>query len=191
MRFVRLGRASVAIVGGSFLLTGVAIARFLAGAARAHGSPCGSGTAAVLSASLLSSSGDQKAPSAGPSKGGPPLRTSASPSLSQSPAQPESPSPSGGSPSSASPSPSSRSPSPSPSGSHSPSPSPSPSRSRRPGALCATAQLVPNQSSARPGGTVTYSVWIWSTVAAQRVVANVAASGQLTRAPRFTLCPVV
>ncbi len=40
-----------------------------------------------------------------------------------------------------------------------------------------------------PGGTITYSVWIWSTVPSHRVTASVAVDGQSVRMPRFGLCP--
>lgn len=40
-----------------------------------------------------------------------------------------------------------------------------------------------------PGGTVTYSVWVWSTVAARRVTASAISSAKVMRSPHFTLCP--
>ncbi len=45
-------------------------------------------------------------------------------------------------------------------------------------------------SSTAPGGTVTYSIWVWSTVTANRVTASAASSALVMRRPRFTLCPV-
>src|SRR5207245_1773762 len=45
-------------------------------------------------------------------------------------------------------------------------------------------------SDTSPGGKVTFSIWVWSTVAARRVSASAASSAQAMRAPRFTLCPV-
>ncbi len=52
-----------------------------------------------------------------------------------------------------------------------------------------TAQLVQHSSSTAAGGTVTYSIWVWSTVAAKQVTASAAASAHAMRAPHFTLCP--
>ncbi|HEX9032940.1 MAG TPA: hypothetical protein VF834_13960 [Streptosporangiaceae bacterium] len=57
--------------------------------------------------------------------------------------------------------------------------------------LCVTAQVAANQSALSPSGTVTYSIWIWSTTPAQKVTATVASTSRLTRTPRFTLCPVI
>lgn len=42
---------------------------------------------------------------------------------------------------------------------------------------------------AHPGGTVTYSIWVWSTVKSQQVSASVSGSGQGVDKPKFTLCP--
>ncbi|HEX9551664.1 MAG TPA: hypothetical protein VF983_00535 [Streptosporangiaceae bacterium] len=44
-------------------------------------------------------------------------------------------------------------------------------------------------SSTAPGGTVTYSIWVWSTATANKVTASAASSAQAMRRPRFTLCP--
>ena len=124
---------------------------------------------------------------------------SASPTLSPSPSGTASPShaPSGSGSASPSHSPSpSKSPSnsttasPSPSHSPSPSPSPTPSPSKsHTGTLCVTAQIIRHDSKAQPGGTITYSVWIWSTVAAQQVTAVAASNIHAMRTPQFTLCP--
>lgn len=55
--------------------------------------------------------------------------------------------------------------------------------------LCVTAQIVRHDSKPQPGGTITYSVWIWSTVAAQQVTAVAASNIHIMRTPQFTLCP--
>jgi hypothetical protein len=52
-----------------------------------------------------------------------------------------------------------------------------------------TAQLVQFNSDTSPSGKVTYSIWVWSTVAARHVSAS-AISTHAMLAPRFTLCPV-
>ena len=44
-------------------------------------------------------------------------------------------------------------------------------------------------SHTQPGGLVTYSVWVWSTVEAKNVRATVSASGQAVRQAKFALCP--
>ena len=51
------------------------------------------------------------------------------------------------------------------------------------------AEIVGNQSKPSPGGTITYSVWVWSTVQASQVRASVAADAKQMQAPQFTLCP--
>lgn len=40
-----------------------------------------------------------------------------------------------------------------------------------------------------PRGTVTYSVWVWSTVKSRQVTASVSANGRATFKPAFALCP--
>ncbi len=198
---LRAGRAAAAVVGGAFLVSGFSIAPVLAAPARVQHSPCASGSAAAFSAVPLAALGG------GSSAGSVQPSASASPSSTsplQSPSPSLSPGPSGGTSPSNSPSPStspspttssspSTSPSPSPtsSRSHSPSPSPSPSRSRHAGVLCVTAQIVRHQSQASPGGVITYSIWVWSTVKARRVTASVAANLKTVRVPKFTLCPTV
>lgn len=52
-----------------------------------------------------------------------------------------------------------------------------------------TGQLVRRNSQTQPGGTVTYSVWVWSTVQARNVSASVSASGQAVKQAKFALCP--
>jgi hypothetical protein len=44
-------------------------------------------------------------------------------------------------------------------------------------------------SRTSPGGTITYSIWVWSTVKAHGVKASTTSSSKPTRQPRFTLCP--
>src|SRR5215472_9790897 len=163
---VRAVRAASVVVGGVFLLSGIALAPALASPAGSAHSPCGGGAAAAVravrfSSSLSPSSSSSSSPSASPSS-----------SSSSSP----SPSPSSPSPSSSSPSPSDTT---------SPSPTPTPT----PGALCVFAQIIRHESSAAPGGKVTVSVWVWSTKPAQGVTATVASQGRHIRAPRFTVCP--
>lgn len=51
------------------------------------------------------------------------------------------------------------------------------------------ARLARHVSRTSPGGTVTYSIWIWSTVAARRVTASATSNAHAMRSPRFTLCP--
>ncbi len=51
-----------------------------------------------------------------------------------------------------------------------------------------TVQIGQN-STTSPGGTITYSIWVWSTVKAHGVTASTTSSSQPTRQPRFTLCP--
>jgi hypothetical protein len=51
-----------------------------------------------------------------------------------------------------------------------------------------TVQMGQN-SLTSPGGTVRYSIWVWSTVKARGVKASMSSSTQPTRQPRFTLCP--
>jgi hypothetical protein len=116
------------------------------------------------------------------------------PSPSQSPVQSSGPSISPA-PSSASPSPADSTPSPSGgsggtgSPSTSPSPSPSPSNPPPAGAVCLTAQIIRHQSHVWPGGTITYSIWLWSTVDASKVTATVTANSDQVNTPVFTLCP--
>jgi hypothetical protein len=52
-----------------------------------------------------------------------------------------------------------------------------------------TSQLVTQSSNTRPGGTVTYSIWVWTTVPATRVAVRASSSARTMRFPRFTLCP--
>lgn len=52
-----------------------------------------------------------------------------------------------------------------------------------------SASLAGHDSQAKPGGTVTYSIWIWSTVKSRQVTASVSRSGQAIDKPTFTLCP--
>jgi hypothetical protein len=47
-----------------------------------------------------------------------------------------------------------------------------------------------HRSSTAPGGRITYSIWVWSTIATKRVTVSAASSAQEMRSPRFTLCPV-
>jgi hypothetical protein len=54
-----------------------------------------------------------------------------------------------------------------------------------------SASLATSGSLAKPGRTVTYSVWVWSTVPSRQVSANVSSAGHAIDAPKFTLCPVV
>ena len=54
-----------------------------------------------------------------------------------------------------------------------------------------TASLAPGNSVAKPGGTVTYSVWVWSTVPSRQISASVSRSGHAVDEPKFTLCPSV
>jgi hypothetical protein len=169
---------AVCLTASSFLVSGFVIAPALAISALPMGSPCGHSSTAVVSAKLLAAIrtyGAGTSSSATPS-GSPTTSASRSPTSSTSPSQTQS----------ASPSPSS---SPSPTKSSSPSPSPTRSHHHRAGAICVTAQLVQHSSSTDPGGTVTYSIWVWSTVRARNVTASAASSAQAMRAPRFTLCP--
>lgn len=39
------------------------------------------------------------------------------------------------------------------------------------------------------GGTVTYSIWVWSTVGSRQVTATISRSGRAVDKPIFTLCP--
>ena len=84
-----------------------------------------------------------------------------------------------------------KTPSPSPSRSRTRArrPSPSPSRSHKAGAICVTGQLVQHSSSTKPGGTVTYSIWVWSTVRASKVHVTASSSARSMKFPRYTLCP--
>jgi hypothetical protein len=50
---------------------------------------------------------------------------------------------------------------------------------------------VRRDSLAKPGGTVTYSIWIWSTVKSRQITASVSRGGQAIDKPKFTLCPAV
>lgn len=52
-----------------------------------------------------------------------------------------------------------------------------------------TGQLVQHSSSTRPGGTVTYAIWVWSTVPAGKVTVSASSSARSMKFPRFTLCP--
>ncbi len=52
-----------------------------------------------------------------------------------------------------------------------------------------TASLVRRDSQAQAGGTVTYSIWVWSTVNSRQVTAAVSRSGQAIDEPKFALCP--
>jgi hypothetical protein len=54
-----------------------------------------------------------------------------------------------------------------------------------------TAQLDRSESQIRPGGIVTYSVWVWSTIAADRITTSVSSSGKSVLTPRYTLCPAI
>jgi hypothetical protein len=55
--------------------------------------------------------------------------------------------------------------------------------------ICVSARLLVHQSSAVPGGSVSYAIWIWSTVPAKQVSATAAIDGHGMRALRFSLCP--
>jgi hypothetical protein len=52
-----------------------------------------------------------------------------------------------------------------------------------------TGQIVQHSSDTRPGGTVTYSLWVWSTVRASKVAVTARSSARTMKFPRFTLCP--
>jgi hypothetical protein len=54
-----------------------------------------------------------------------------------------------------------------------------------------TASLVQRDSVAKPGGTVTYSIWVWSTVESRHVTAMISRTGHATYAPKFALCPAI
>ena len=184
IRTKRTGWAAVALVSGSLLISAYAAAPALAARAIPAGSPCAAGSAAAVSATAFTASSTSA--TAAPSDTASP---SDIPSPSDAPTSADSPSTS---PSSSgatqSPSPSDSS-SASPSKSPSPSPSPSPSKSKRAGALCLSVQIVRQGSSAAPGGTLKYSIWVWSTAAVDRVTVTVAASGKTLESPRYTLCP--
>jgi len=51
------------------------------------------------------------------------------------------------------------------------------------------AQLAQHSSDTSPGGKVSYTIWVWSTVAARHVTATATSSTHAMLAPRFTLCP--
>ena len=52
-----------------------------------------------------------------------------------------------------------------------------------------TGQLVRHSSSTKPGGTVTYAIWVWSTVLAKNVTVSASSSARSMKFPHFTLCP--
>jgi hypothetical protein len=54
-----------------------------------------------------------------------------------------------------------------------------------------TTQLVRRDSQIRPGGIVTYSVWVWSTIPADRITASVSSSGKSVLKPKYALCPAI
>lgn len=54
-----------------------------------------------------------------------------------------------------------------------------------------SASLVRHDSQAKPGGTVTYSIWVWSTVKSRQVSVTVSANGRHIDKPQYTLCPAV
>src|SRR6185437_1834168 len=139
------------------------------------------------SRSITPTSGPSTSQSASPSNSPTPTST---PSPSKTPKPSQSPSPSTSTTPSKSPSPS-KSPTQSPSPSKSPSSSKSPTKSPtpKPGVLCVTGELVRSDSRTSPGGTVTYSVWLWSTVKAKHVTANVSSFGTHVKAQRLSLCP--
>jgi hypothetical protein len=192
--------------GALFLLSAPGLAPLLAAQASSLSSPCAAGAGQVLSASPLNlsrpaqhaspshSATPSRSPSTSPSRSptsSPSKSPSTSPSPSRSPHPSRTPSPSrtSASPSkSGSPTPSHTSPS--PTRSPSPTPTRTPSPTPKPGAICVAAQLVPHSSKVWPGGSATYSVWVWSTIAARRVTASVAGSGHALATPRYALCPL-
>jgi hypothetical protein len=52
-----------------------------------------------------------------------------------------------------------------------------------------TGQFVPRNSDTKRGGTITYALWVWSTVRASKVTVQAASSAGTMRLPKFTLCP--
>ena len=54
-----------------------------------------------------------------------------------------------------------------------------------------TASLVRRDSRPVPGGAVTYSIWVWSTVKSRQISATVSRIGQATDEPHFSLCPSI
>jgi hypothetical protein len=212
VRVVRVGQVAVATGAGLFLLSGPVVAPALAEPAAPLGGLCGSGAAATVQASvfadsagLIGASPTQSLNPAGtigpgsPSGSPSPSPTQSSPTQSSAPppSPTSSPTPKTSSTSpSRTPSPSrsttpSKSPSPSPSKSPKPSKSPTPTPTTMPGAICVTASLVRRDSRPVPGGAVTYSIWVWSTVSSRQISATVSRTGQATDDPHFSLCPSI
>jgi hypothetical protein len=52
-----------------------------------------------------------------------------------------------------------------------------------------SGQIIQRNSDTKPGGTMTYSLWVWSTVKASKVAVTAASSAGSMRSPRFSLCP--
>src|SRR5262245_42788545 len=196
----RASRITFSLAAASFLAAALPAAPAVASPAARHASPCGKNTSAAVTVNLLVAlSPASVSPSDSPSATTSPSASasSASPSTasstgaaSSSPSDTSSPSPS---PTSSSPSPTTSStPSPSPSRSHTKSPSPSPSpKHHRAGALCVTNQLVANSTQTFPGGFVTYSIWVWSTVRTIGVTATLSHKARSQMAPAFIMCPTV
>lgn len=183
VRVVRAGQVAVTAGAGIFLLSGSAIAPALADPTVPLRNLCNSATTAVVQASALIDSG----PSASASVTS--LSPTGSSSPSGSPSPTFSPTPSK-SPTSTSPSKTPTfSPTKSPTPSKSPTPKPTPKPSPKPGALCVSASIVRHDSLLRPGGTITYSIWVWSTVRSRQVTATISRSGKAIDKPAFTLCP--
>jgi hypothetical protein len=57
--------------------------------------------------------------------------------------------------------------------------------------ICVTGELERGSSRSSPGGAVTYSIWLWSTVKARHVTASVSVFGTDVKAPVLSLCPTV
>jgi hypothetical protein len=52
-----------------------------------------------------------------------------------------------------------------------------------------SGQIVQRSSDTKPGGTMTYSLWVWSTVRATKVTVTAASSAGSMKSPRYSLCP--
>jgi hypothetical protein len=195
MRARRVGTSTLSLFAGVSLISSGAISAFLAGA---HGTQyahtvvatniCGQHTAVIrpgvttarqaqlqLDSASVPHAVSPTTPVAGPSVSNP--VSSATPTVkSSSPASPP--------PTTATPTPTKTTPKPTPSKTATPPPPPPPVQ------LCLSVQAITTASAVQPGGTASYTIWVWPSGGAAKGI-TVTANAKISSAValRFTVCP--
>jgi hypothetical protein len=195
MRARRVGTSTLSLFAGVSLISSGAISAFLAGA---HGTQyahtvvatniCGQHTAVIrpgvttarqaqlqLDSASVPHAVSPTTPVAGPSVSNP--VSSTTPTVTSS-------SPSSPPPTTATPSPTKTTPKPTPSKTVTPPPPPPPVQ------LCLSVQALTTASAVQPGGTASYTIWVWPSGGAAKGI-TVTANAKISSAValRFTVCP--